>query len=386
MYGAPRREDRLGVWDELRKFNNGSDTPWCCIGDFNELRSNFEKKGGRIRPLCSFLDFESFISDSDFIDLEFKGPMFTWSNNQMDGSHIMERIDRALCNPAWREMFERAQLIHLEPLGSDHSPLILMTRCVEKKSKRSFKFELMWLDHEGLKDVIESHWLPWNVEVDDISSCFLNNLSRVKNALIKWSKKEFPNNRKTINDLLAKFQDCFTGTWNEKRAKKARSLANEIDVIWDREEKYWAQRSRVKWLACGDKNSKFFHMTTIQRRQRNKVVKLKRDDGQWTEDSSDIANSFSLFYSNLFSTKGPRDYSEVLDYVQQIVDVNDNALLAAPVGMEEVKAAVFDLGALKAPGPDGYSGLFYHHAWNTVGSQVCKLVQDFFTDGRGLIS
>lgn len=28
--------------------------------------------------------------------------------------------------------------------------------------------------------------------------------------------------------------------------------------------------------------------------------------------------------------------------------------------------AVFDLGALKAPGPDGFSGTFYQHHWETV--------------------
>lgn len=30
-----------------------------------------------MRSLQSFADFETFISDCEFIDLEFKGPMFT---------------------------------------------------------------------------------------------------------------------------------------------------------------------------------------------------------------------------------------------------------------------------------------------------------------------
>ncbi|KAL6185324.1 hypothetical protein ACLB2K_041458 [Fragaria x ananassa] len=34
--------------------------------------------------------------------------------------------------------------------------------------------------------------------------------------------------------------------------------------------------------------------------------------------------------------------------------------------MEDVKMAVFDSGALKAPGPDGFSGTFYQHHWETV--------------------
>ncbi|XP_062013825.1 uncharacterized protein LOC133730210 [Rosa rugosa] len=47
-----------------------------------------------------------------------------------------------------------------------------------------------------------------------------------------------------------------------------------------------------------------------------------------------------------------------------------NQTLAMPISLEEVKAAVFDLGALKAPSPDGFSGTFYQSHWETVQSVV----------------
>lgn len=34
--------------------------------------------------------------------------------------------------------------------------------------------------------------------------------------------------------------------------------------------------------------------------------------------------------------------------------------------MQEVKSAVFDLGALKSPGPDGFSGIFYQSQWEII--------------------
>lgn len=36
-----------------------------------------------------------------------------------------------------------------------------------------------------------------------------------------------------------------------------------------------------------------------------------------------------------------------------------NYALVAPISREEVKVSAFDLGALKAPGPDGFLGNFF---------------------------
>lgn len=42
---------------------------------------------------------------------------------------------------------------------------------------------------------------------------------------------------------------------------------------------YWKQRSRVNWLQLGDQNTRFFHQTTLQRRQYNKILRLQDDSG-----------------------------------------------------------------------------------------------------------
>ena len=42
-------------------------------------------------------------------------------------------------------------------------------------------------------------------------------------------------------------------------------IKKDIKRLWEQEEKYWGQCSRVKWLKWGDKNSKFFHALNIQR-------------------------------------------------------------------------------------------------------------------------
>lgn len=46
--------------------------------------------------------------------------------------------------------------------------------------------------------------------------------------------------------------------WDEVKAVQKR-----IGRLWEQEEKFWGQRSRIKWLKWGDRNSRFFHASTI---------------------------------------------------------------------------------------------------------------------------
>ena len=43
---------------------------------------------------------------------------------------------------------------------------------------------------------------------------------------------------------------------------------------------------------------------------------------------------------------------------------------------------VFSMDLWKAPGPDGYLGIFYHHYWDIIGNDVVCTVRDFFSTGR----
>ena len=48
---------------------------------------------------------------------------------------------------------------------------------------------------------------------------------------------------------------------------------------------------------------------------------------------------------------------------------------------EEIKRATFDLGAKKAPGPDGFLIAFFQKFWDIVKSVLARLCEDF-CDGK----
>ena len=62
----------------------------------------------------------------------------------------------------------------------------------------------------------------------------------------------------------------------------------------------WRQKSREIWLKEGDKNSKFFHVTTIIRRRRNSIDAVKAENGEWILDKSKISDYFLNNFKNVF--------------------------------------------------------------------------------------
>lgn len=53
FYGCPERSRRRESWDLIRLLASRSASPWCIIGDFNDLMFEHEKIGGEgIREGC----------------------------------------------------------------------------------------------------------------------------------------------------------------------------------------------------------------------------------------------------------------------------------------------------------------------------------------------
>ena len=55
-------------------------------------------------------------------------------------------------------------------------------------------------------------------------------------------------------------------------------------------------------------------------------------------------------------------------------------ILNSRVTHEEIKNALFSINDSKAPGPDGFSSLFFKRAGSIVGNDVCVAVADFFSN------
>ena len=70
--------------------------------------------------------------------------------------------------------------------------------------------------------------------------------------------------------------------------------------------------SIVNWLKEGDRNTKFFHASCIQRRQHNKILRLKNEEGRWLTNQKLIKNEIVSFYKKIFSASQVQHVDAVL--------------------------------------------------------------------------
>ncbi|KAL4291122.1 hypothetical protein GQ457_14G012230 [Hibiscus cannabinus] len=256
--------------------------------------------------------------------MNMSGGNFTWSNKRAEADCVQEKLDRVFINPFWNSLFPFAQGIALPAILSDYIPIVIRLLDRSGKRKSTFKFESKWLQ-DGECD-----------EVDVLTN-------------------------KTKNEL--------------------HELEKEVDKLLAMEEQYWHQRSRVKWLNFGDRNTKFFHATTIQRRRTNTIRRLKGENGQWIENTESLKKHIVDHFDEQFHEKVTNKGNEVLDLIDRNVTDTMNRELEKEVTEEEIRKATFDLGAFKAPGPDGFSGIFFQKFWETIKNEVCELVKTFFREG-----
>ncbi|CAM8978168.1 unnamed protein product [Rhodiola kirilowii] len=58
-----------------------------------------------------------------------------------------------------------------------------------------------------------------------------------------------------------------------------------------------------------------------------------------------------------------------------------NGALVGEVTEEEIRKALFQIGSTKAPGPDGFSAVFFQSCWGIIKRDLIREVMEFFRDG-----
>ncbi|GJX77037.1 reverse transcriptase [Tanacetum coccineum] len=129
---------------------------------------------------------------------------------------------------------------------------------------------------------------------------------------------------------------------------------------------------------CQNPNSCFFHLSAIQRGQRNNITGLRNAQGESVYDKEEIQILVRYHFHSIYMDNGARDFEEVISVLTPVVFATMNAHLQSPVTDSEIYKATKKLGGLKALGGDGFPGMFYQRYWNILGTSVCQAVRYFF--------
>ena len=116
-------------------------------------------------------------------------------------------------------------------------------------------------------------------------------------------------------------------------------------------------------------------------RRRNQIIEIQLEDGSWIHSRDNIANYFAHHFAEVFQSSSPQVPPDLEGLISPCISANENFELTRILNAEEIKKVVWDMNPLKAPGPDGFPGLFFRRYWDIVGYQVIDVVQSFFREG-----
>nr|GEV71134.1 hypothetical protein [Tanacetum cinerariifolium] len=165
----------------------------------------------------------------------------------------------------------------------------------------------------------------------------------------------------------------------EKREIEATVLKAFNDAIMI-EESFLNQKAKVDWLKLGDANTSYFHNVVKSQAARNRIDCLTNSDGTCL-DGDQVSMAFIEHYTNFLGQDGSTSFFVTDDLFSNRLSNKAVDHMVREVTSKEIRDAIFAMGDNKAPGPDGYSALFFKESWNIIASDVTKAVKEFFTNG-----
>lgn len=287
------------------------------------------------------------------------------------------RLDRALRSSEWLDIFPNTAVDHMPMINFDQSPIKVTTMLDGAGPKSIFHFQAAWTTHVNFDKVVSEVW--------NEDTSIMTNVNHLATAFTEWNRSTFGNIHARKRKLVARLkgiQKAMAVSWHNGLMKLNKKLGAELEEVLNQEELLWYQRSRENWIHTGDRNTKFYHISTKVRQKKKKGFILKDLAGREAEDYEESGKFLHYYFTNMFLCQDVDMNPQRLSGGFPSIEPHLWSKLNRPVTLEEVKTALFEMAPYKAPGLDGIPAGFYQKAWITVGGSISKLVADYFDNGE----
>jgi hypothetical protein len=344
------------------------------------ILSQSDKYGGRPYASSSTDAFHGFLDSFGMIDLGFSGNPFTWTNRRRDHNLIKEHLDRGIADPFWIHLFPHYSVQHLPAHSSNHNPILLNTIPTDLTLPRPFRFEEFWTFDPSCASTISLAWI--HLFASSPQYILTKKLKYTRSSLKSWNLNCFGNIHKRISHTFSQLDHIQQSPPSPSSFDQEMMLQNNLDNLLIQEVSLWRNKSRETWLTCKDLNTRFFHTSTVIKRRRNTIDFLQLPSGIWSSDRQDIGNCFTSHFKNVFHSSVPTLDADLMSLFDNCISLEENASICEIPSEQEIFSALSEMGSTKAPGPDGFTALFYKKYWNIVKDVVLSSVWDFFENNH----
>lgn len=142
------------------------------------------------------------------------------------------------------------------------------------------------------------------------------------------------------------------------------------------------KRCTIRWVKFGDENTKFFQASATDSHRRNKISHLSLDDGSIVTTHAEKEQILYMAYKNRMGTRGSMDM--ILNLSDMVRRMEGLECLSEIPSTEELDRIIKNMPTDRAPGPDGFNGLFLNKCWSIIKQDFYELAFQFFTNNVSL--
>jgi len=384
IYAPAQSGQKDAFWSYLQNLNRVIDTPWCLIGDFNELECPDDKHGGAPVSPSRLTRLPEFLNACQAISVPVLGRSFTWKKrvyNQL----VYEKLDRAIGRQDWCCQYPESRVLTGPFTYSDHSYILLNTQPDQIGMHKSlFRYQPHWSSYREVRNIVNKAWTGRNSGTPMFQ--LTSKLRHIKRDLKLWCRSKFANFRKQIDkntaqlhfvesQLIADPNSLRLNAWYTRLLKQRERL-----LLFNK--RFWGNFARKKWLVDGDRNSRYFHSSAAARKRANTIIRLKDATGVWVEDPPSISQLIIRDLSRRLSSANGGHTVTHGTVAHPLVTPMENDNLIKPVTEAEIHSAVFQMDPHKAPGSDGFGPSFFQDHWEIVKDRLVPAIKDFFNSGH----
>ncbi|GJX01702.1 RNA-directed DNA polymerase, eukaryota [Tanacetum coccineum] len=352
IYAPHDPRDKTMVWDYLSHVINQWKGSVVIMGDFNEVRFKSDRFGSIFNEKGAD-EFNSFIANSGLEEVPLGGCNFTWCHKS---AAKMSKLDRFLVSNNLFTYCPHISAITLDRFLSDHRPILLRETSFDY-GPVPFRFFQHWIEIDGFSKFIEDTWNLAPVSGTNALCVLISKMKFLKNRIREWinvSRVKTNGDIQCFKEELRVFDEVIDkGEGSDTILTKRLELINDIKRIEQLKAKEMAQKSKIKGILV---------------------------NGDWIDHPLEVKREFFNHFRDRFANSKDTRITIDMTFPKQISNDQKEDLERA-LTKDELKAAVWDCGTDKSPGPDEFTFGFYRHYWSVIEHDVFDAVNYFFNSG-----
>lgn len=156
-----------------------------------------------------------------------------------------------------------------------------------KKGKRyprfSFRYEECWAREDEAKRVIKDVW-------DEGHGNVMRGIEFIWNSLGRWQHNRYKDSKGRINSLLKEIDKLIDEPRIEQNIERLPNAKVKLSRLYNSKEIYWAQRSHIRWMKEGGRNTRFFQVRAMHMSKKNFIEGFNDTSNNWITKEKGICD------------------------------------------------------------------------------------------------